>query len=176
MEIRNEFARIKLVIKNDLPERANLKEAVQKLEKEAVSFLQNCDEIYTNLLQQENESLLNNVVFSQAKPEVSGFLIEIKKWIKFLNSDKDQLWMIELDELWTSINIKYNERTTGEVLKDETERMRNTLPDSLSPEERNFFEEALRIRDFALLETGSEGASRHMCWQDAKGVDRKSVV
>ena len=175
MEIRNEFTRIKLAIESDLSERANLKEAAQKLETAVIVFLKNYDETYKNLLQQENESLLNNIVFSQARPEVSGFLIEIKKWIKFLNSDKDQLWMIELDELWTSINIKYNERTTGEVLKDETERMRNTLPDSLSPEERNFFEEALRIRDFALLETGSEGVSRHMCWQDAKGVRDKAA-
>jgi hypothetical protein len=33
----------------------------------------------------------------------------------------------------------------------------------------------LRIRDFALLETGSEGVSRHMCWQDAKGVRDKAA-
>jgi hypothetical protein len=58
MEIRNEFTRIKLAIESDLSERANLKEAAQKLETAVIVFLKNYDETYKNLLQQENEVYL----------------------------------------------------------------------------------------------------------------------
>lgn len=106
--------------------------------------------------------------FSQAKPEISNFLAEIKRWLKFLDSDKRELWMIELDEMWNSINTRPNERSTGEVLKDEVEGMRKILPESLSEKEKEFFNEALFIRDVVSIETKSEGATRHMCWQNAK--------
>ena len=168
VKTREKFTQLKHQVENTKQKTPQLKIDVDLLKTLSEDFLKKYESVYNELIRQNDKHSLENIVFSQAKPEISNFLVEIKRWLKFLDSDKKELWMVELDELWNSINTRPNERSTGEVLKEEIEGMRKILPESLSEKERDFFNEALYIRDVVSIETKSEGATRHMCWQNAK--------
>lgn len=178
IDIREKYKEIKLVVEECPENRAERdihKKSALDLRDSIQLFFKDYEIVKTELIGSNDKESLEDSVFTQGKTEVKEYDDEIKRWVKFLESEKKELWMIELDEFWESINRKPDQRTTHEVLKDEVEDMRRILPENLDKKSREFFEQSLLIRDVAILETKSEGAGRHMCWQNAQ-EDRKKIM